>query len=195
MKYKLDMEESLDDFEDWAFLLFHTSAPVHLFADSLNQLYDCRLSRIDNLVVADAEWPFFQHDDPVRHLKYFLAERPASAVAAPWEPGDKLLAIKGESAAYVAEDIYADFTEPANVDPADLLARQHADLIDELLAGFTMVSLLNLDSEPPKRSAAAKQRLLVSQFCSDMLEYIDTHHLDLTEDERRLLPEARTMSD
>ncbi|MBO7100933.1 MAG: hypothetical protein J6V98_02805 [Bacteroidales bacterium] len=195
MKYKLDMEESLDDFEDWAFLLFHTSAPVHLFADSLNQLYDCRLTRIDNLVVADAEWPFFQHDDPVRHLKYFLAERPASAVAAPWEPGDKLLAIKGESAAYVAEDIYADFTEPANVDPADLLARQHADLIDELLAGFTMVSLLNLDSEPPKRSAAAKQRLLVSQFCSDMLEYIDTHHLDLTEDERRLLPEARTMSD
>lgn len=195
MKYKLDIEENQVDFEDWAFLLFHTSAPVHLFADSLNQLYDCRLSRIDNLVVAEAEWPFFHHDDPVRHLKYFLAERPASAVAAPWEPGDKLLAIRGESAACVAEDIYADFTEPATVDPADLLAKERADLIGELLAGFTMVSLLNLDAEPPKRSAAAKQRQQVSQFCSDLLEYIDTHHLDLSDDERRLLPEGRSLSD
>ena len=195
MKYKLDIEENQVDFEDWAFLLFHTPAPAHLFADSLNQLYDCSLTRIDNLSLAGAEWPFFHHDDPVRHLKYFLAERPTSAVTAPWEPGDKLLAIRGESAAYVAEDIYADFTEPATVDPADLLARQHADLIGELLAGFTMVSLLNLDSELPKRSAAAKQRLLVSQFCSDLLEYIDCHHLDLSDDERRLLPEVRTMSD
>ncbi len=195
MKYKLEIEESQVGFEDWAFLLFHTTAPAHLFADSLNQLYDTQLSRIEDLFLAGAPWPFFLHDDPVRHLKYFLAERPAAAVSAPWEPGDKLLAIKGEGAAYAVEDIYADFTEPATVDPADLLAKEHADLIGEMLAGFTMVTLLNLDSEPPKRSSSAKQRMNASQFCSNLLEYIETKHLDLTDDERMRLSDVRHISD
>lgn len=195
MKYKLEIEESMVGFEDWAFLLFHTTAPVHLFADSLNQLYDTRLGRIEDLSLAGASWPFFLYDDPVGHLKYFLAERPVAAAGAPWEPGDKLLAIKGESAVYAAEDIYADFTEPATVDPADLLAKEHADRIAELLAGFTMVTLVNPDSEPPKRSSAAKQRLNASQLCSNLLEYIETKHLDLSDDERMRLDDVRHMSD
>lgn len=195
MKYKLEIEESQVGFEDWAFLLFHTTTPVHLFADSLNQLYDMRLSRIENLSLAGASWPFFLFDDPIGHLKYFLAERPVTATGAPWEPSDKLLAIKGESAVYAAEDIYADFTEPATVDPADLLAKEHADLLAELLAGFTMVNLLNPDSEPPKRSSVAKQRMNVTQLCSDLLEYIETKHLDLSDDERMRLDDVRHMSD
>ena len=195
MKHKLPLDDYGLDFEDWAFLLFHTTAPVHLFADNLNQLYDTRLARIDDLQLAGAAWPFFLYDDPVRHLKYYLTERPAEAVGAPWEPSDKLLAIKGEGAAYAAEDIYADFTEPATVDPADLLAKERADLIDELLAGFTMVTLIDLSSDPNLRPAAAKQRHHVEQFCSDLLEYIETKHLDLSDDERIALAQVRPMSE
>ena len=58
-----------------------------------------------------------------------------------------------------------------------------------------MVNLLNPDSEPPKRSSVAKQRMNVTQLCSDLLEYIETKHLDLSDDERMRLDDVRHMSD
>ena len=195
MKHKLPLDDYGLDFEGWAFLLFHTTSPVHLFADTLNRLYDIQLSRIEDLFLAVTPWPFFLHDDPVRHLKYFLAERPAAAANAPWEPGDKLLAIKGENAVSVAKDIYADFTNTAAVDPADLLAKERADLIGELLAGFTMVTLLDLSADTDLRPSSSKQRQQVEQLCSDLLEYIETKHLDLSDDERIALAHIRVMSD
>lgn len=183
MKYKLDLDDELYDFDGWAFVHFHTTAPGFAFADGLNRLYNYRLARIDDMVLDDVQWPFYRHEDGVRHLRFFLIERPVGATAAPWDPTDKLLIIKGENAAQEASLIYSDFTAAAKYDDGDLLAREHAELMDTLLSNFTMANLLDFTTTPASRKAT-KERSLVMQHCDALLAYIEQKHLDLSDEER-----------
>ena len=185
MKYKLEPDDLTCDFDGWAFLLFRSTLPSYIFADSLNRLYHCRLERIDDLPLNGAAWPFYRYDDSVRHLKYFLTERPAAATSAPWSASDKLLAVKGETAAVAIDKILNDFTAPRRCTPGDLLAEEHAALLDELQAAFTVAAPIDLNDDTPVSRRGQKERALVEQWCSDLLGYIDSRHLDLSDDEQR----------
>jgi len=178
MKYKLDPEEEEFDFEGWAFVLFHSSLPGYAFADSLNRLYDYRLQRVDDMVVDEANWPLYRHEDATRHMLLFLVERPSSAVAAPWEAGDKLLAVKGETAEELARYLCADFTGNTEVDDGDLLAKEHAELLTSLLENFTVATLLDFDT-PSATRKSQRERLAVKQWCNGLLDYIECNRLDL----------------
>lgn len=183
MRYKMDTDDAASSLEGWAFLLFHSQWPCYAFADQLNQLYDYRLTRIDDMLIDDIQWPFFTHADTVGHTHFFLAERPLNAKGAPWEPGDKLLAIKGDNAGQVAQFIHKDFTSESRIDDGDLLASEHAMQMGLLLADFTVASLIDFDATELSRKA---QRELASTelFCERILAYIEGHHLDLGEAER-----------
>lgn len=181
MKYRLDLDDE-SPFEDWSFLLFHTSLPSYALADSLNRLYDYRLTRIDDLQLVAASWPLYTFEDPVAHLKYFLLERPAAATA--WEKGDMLLVVGGENAAMETESVYEDFTDPGVPDPTDLLATEHAALLDELLAGFTMVSPIDF-----RQPSQGRRRSAAEQCCHEIVEGIEKRHLDMSADERRRIEE------
>ena len=185
MKYKLDLDDELFDFEGWAFVHFHTATPGYILADTLNRLYDLRLQRIDDMMLDDNPWPLFRHEDTVRHLIYFLTEHhvPPPASALPWGPGDKLLVIKGDNADPEARFIQTDFSQPPTDDDGDLLAREHAQLLDRLLATFTVASRLDFDT-PPSNRRAAKERTALQQLLNTMLTYIEQQHLDLSHDEQ-----------
>ncbi len=174
MKYKLDLDEGLFGFVGWAFVHFHTATPGYILADTLNRLYNLRLHRIDDMQVDDTPWPLFRHEDPVRHLIYFLTASPT---------GDKLLIVKGERADDEARFIQTDFSQPATDDDGDLLAREHAQLLDRLLATFTVASRLDFDT-PPSNRRAAKERTALQQLLNTMLTYIEQQHLDLSHDEQ-----------
>ncbi len=182
MKFKLDIEDALFDFEGWAFVHFHTTLPCHVLADLLNRLYHYGLRRVNDMPMADAVWPFYRYEDPVRHLIVFLAERPAGAATAPWEAGDKLCVLKGETADEEASCIQSDFTTQPRYDDGDLLARERAALLDRLLANFTVANRLDFDVMPASRKAQ-KDRLLVMQQCDSILAYIEQNHLDLDREE------------
>lgn len=180
MRYKLELEDDEFDFEGWAFLHFHTTMPGYAFADCLNRLYDYRLARVDDMTLDGVAWPLYRFEEPLHHSIFFLVERPVQAVEAAWEAGDKVLVVKGETAESLAHDIYSDFTVATDVPEGDLLAREHADLLDELLADFTVVNLLDF-STPPATRKAAKERLVVQQHCDAILTHIEQQHLDLSE--------------
>ncbi len=182
MKYKLDLDTG-PDFEGWAFIHFHSSTPGYAFADSLNRLYDYSLARIDDMELDGNAWPFYRYEDTTRHLVFFLAERPAAEGDLPWEAGDKLLIVKGDTAERETDDICADFTDNSTYDEGDLLARDHAELLAMLLADFTVANRLDFETEPLSRKAQ-KERAAVMQHCDAILTHIEQHHLDLSDDER-----------
>lgn len=183
MKYKLEIEEEEYAYEGWAFLHFHTLFPGYALANALNRLYDYSLERLDDMPLEDGSWPLYRFEDTVGKMLYFLVERPAEAVEAPWDAGDKVFILKGENAAEEARRIVADFTESKPVDEGDLLACEHAELLEDLLAGFTVVNLLDFEAAPTSRKAE-KERLQVQQHCDRMLAYVEQKHLDLSQEER-----------
>jgi len=186
MKYKLEIEEEEFDFEGWAFLHFHTLLPGYALASILNRLYDYSLVRLDDMELDDIDWPFYRYEDSLGKQMVFLVERPAAAVEAPWDGGDKLLVFKSENAEAEARRIVDDFTGSPVIDEGDLLAREHADLLDNLLANFTVVNLLDF-STPPVSRKAQKERLLVQRHCDTILAFIEQNHLDLNDEERMRL--------
>ncbi len=183
MKFKLDDFGS--PFDGWVFLLIHSPLPSYFLANSIDQLYDCPLARIDDMELPDGgTWTLFHYHDAVRHLKYFLAEAPKQNTGWQWE--DKLLIIKGDSASNIADTILADFTSSSADDPLDLIGIQRSQLIDQLLQSFTVVSLLDLDMDDTTSLPAKmrKQRLALQQSCNDIIDYIEQHQLDLSDDEQ-----------
>mgnify|MGYP006872983393 CR=1 FL=1 len=177
MKYKLEIDDENSCFEGWAFLHFSTPLPGYALADSLNRLYDYRLQRIDGLAVGpQAVWPLYRHEDPVRHLIVFLLV--PTAPTFPWLDSDKLLIVKGRIADVEVDSIYTDFTTPPHRPEGDLLAREHADLLDSLLAAFTIASPLDLSQHADKN---------LWQHCNTLLSCIEQRHLDLGNEERELL--------
>lgn len=182
MKYKIDPEELEFDFDGWAFVHFHTATPGHTFADSLNRLYNYRLARVGDMPIEGTPWPLYRHEDNLHNLIYFLVERPAAAGDMPWEGGDKVLIVRGETARSMAEHICADFADSTAIDEADLLAREHADIMADLLAGFTVASRLDFDSPLPSRKAE-KERAQAMQLCDLILTHIEQKHLDLTRED------------
>ena len=185
MKHKFTLDDDEPLFEEWSFLLFRSSEPAYSFADTLNRLYDYRLARVDDMMLDGVAWPLFQHHDPVRHLLFFLAEQPPTAVGTPWAARDKLLIVRGETADNIVGAIHLDFTAPPPFDQADLLAREHAALLDSLLADFTVALPLDFATQPTT-SKAAKERALAEQYCNAILTHIETRRLDLSPEERIL---------
>lgn len=177
MKYKLDLDDLDSSFDGWAFVHFHSPTPCYMLADSLNRLYDYRLARIDEMTLDGVGWPLFRHEDGVRHLVMFLVDCPE-----PTGSGNKMLIIKGKLAEQEARLIHTDFATPPACDEGDLLAKEHADLLETLLADFTVASLLDFDSAPTTRQAV-KDRAAMQQLCNNMLNYIEQHHLDLCQEE------------
>lgn len=183
MKYTLNIEEEDYSFGGWAFLHFHTLMPSYAFACCLNRLYDYNLMRVDDVPLNGVDWPLYRDEDMMKRRFLFLVERPAAALSAPWDAGDKLLIVKGECAETTARQLFADFTGSVTVDEGDLLAREHADLLESLMANFTVVNILDF-STPPVTRKAIRERTSVRQHCDALLDYIDQKHLDLTEIER-----------
>lgn len=178
MKYRMDPEDMTDSFEGWAFLHFSTTLPGYALADSLNRLYDLSLRRIDDLLIDGTPWPLYHHIDTVAHLKYFLLQRPVA---------DHLLIIAGDTAKLAADQLYEDFTSPAAFDPADLLAREHADLLGQLLAAFTVASQLSFSDTSSSSRKAQKGRAALEQSCQQIIDAIEKRHLDLSDEEASLL--------
>lgn len=190
MKFKLEPDELDSGFEGWAFLLFRSPAPAYLFADILNRLYDYRLSRIDDMQIENSAWPFFVHDDPVKHLYFYLTEQPSTAIVTPWSAGDKLLVIKGDAAPKVASSIHSDFSSTPHYDEGDLLAKEHARLLDTLQQEFTVAILLDFDT-PATTKKAAKEWALAEHYCDTVIGHIEANHLDLSVEERMRLKNSQ----
>lgn len=190
MKHTLEIEDEEYAYEGWAFLHFHTPMPGYALADSLNRLYDYRLTRQDDMPLDDVDWPLYRFEDALGKLLFFLVERPVMATTAPWDAGDKVFLVKGENAAAEVQHIFADFTSSAAVDEADLLAREHAALLEDMLADFTVVNILDFSTSPTSRKGT-KDRQLVQQHCDMILTYIEQKHLDLSEEEKMRLERLR----
>lgn len=170
---------------DMAHLMFHTTLPSYLLADSLNRLYGYNLHRIDDMVLEGAEWPFYTHADTIDQLKYYIIEKPMAAQAvAAWGAGDKILIIKGDGAQEMADYIYDDLTDPTDTDENDLLAVEHARLRDGLLAAFTVVTPLDLDAPLPTQNKKVQHdRATLQQQCAAIHTHIERQRLDLNEEE------------
>ena len=173
---EVEDDELLDNV---AYLLFRSPQPGYLFVDSLNKLYGYALHRIDDMELDGVAWPFYTHSDKIDHLKYYLTEKPRTATSAALGDGDKLMIIKGEGARDMAEYICEDFTDPMPVDSGDLLAEEHARLRDEMLADFTVVSLLDMGDIIP--APQSKRGITMEQQCAIIEAYIEIQRLDITE--------------
>lgn len=176
---ELDDEEPLSDV---AQLLFRTSQPGYLFADTLNRLYGYSLRRIDDIPLDGAEWPFYTYTDSVNHLRYYLVEKPAGEqLHDAWGEHNKMLIIKGECADDEAEHLYEDLTDPLPADEGDLLATEHAALRDDLLADFMLVDRYDQNTPlPPKASRRVTQiQTNLKQHTTAIMTHIDTERLDL----------------
>lgn len=175
----IDDDEPLDDV---AQLLFRTSQPGYLFADTLNRLYGYALRRIDDMPLDGAQWPFYTYADGVSHLRYYLVEKPATEqLRDAWGEHNKMLVIKGECASDEAERLYEDLTDPLPADEGDLLATEHAALRDDLLADFLLVDRYNQENAlPPKASRRSIQiHTNLNQHSTAIMMHIDTERLDL----------------
>lgn len=176
---ELDDEEPLTDV---AHLLFRTSQPGYLFADSLNRLYGYSFHRIDDMELDGVLWPLYSHADGVDHLRYYLVEKPAGeGLRDAWGDHNKLLVIKGERANEAAERILEDLTDPLPADAGDLLALDHAALRDELLADFLLVERFDPSTAlPPKASRRATQiHANLQRHTATILTHIDEQRLDI----------------
>ena len=173
-----------EDFEepehDYAYLLFLTDIPCFAFIDELNHLYNLSLTRMNDLTLYGALWPFYYYHDTMSHLRYFFIERPNSSNnnASGWSPGHKLLIIKGEDAIREIGSIYDDFTTPpAPPDPLDRLAMQRHQQLLTLYESFIPVSLLNLDSPTPLARKAAKEFTELQHLIYSLTDQFDINML------------------
>mgnify|MGYP006872978158 CR=1 FL=1 len=148
----LDLDPQAGRWDGIALILFHSIAPNYAFVDDLNHLYNLRLSRIEDLELNDLQWPLFSFNDTLRHLRYFVIERPASTTgAAPmWTPGHKMMILIGQQAEQQAKTIHDEFSSATTPDdPNDIIAAQHTKLLDNIRSDFTTTTLLDPTAPPP----------------------------------------------
>lgn len=185
MKKKNIFTLEIDDDEpqlDVAQLLFRTSRPGYLFADTLNHLYGYSLHRIDDIPLDGTEWPFYTHADSVKHLRFYLVEKPSNeTLKEAWGEHNMMLVIKGDCAADEAEWLYEDLTDPLPADEGDLLAIEHDALRDDLLADFMLVNRYDPEAVlPPKASRRMQQiQATLKQHSTAIMTHIDKERLDL----------------
>ena len=171
--------------DDVAHLFFRSPQPGYLFTDNTNRLYGFGLHRIDDMELDGTMWPFYTYTDSIDHLKYYLIEKPRTATpGSAWGIGDKLLIIKGEGAKDMADYICEEFSDPLPAESGDLLAEEHARLRDEMLADFTVVTLLDIGATPPApKKRGAQERMTLEQMCAAIHAYIEIQRLDIVEEE------------
>lgn len=183
MKFTLEKDDLLTGFEGWAFLQVATSLPGYAFAEMLEMLYGYQLARVLDMPLDGAEWPFFHYDDEVRKLKFFLVECPPEVHVAPWEAGTKLLLVHGDLAGEVVQRICDEFCYPPAFDPADLLAAEHNSLLEELLSGLVVPSVIDLDAMPPSN----RLRREMQNHLDHMIDHLERQLLHLSAIERMRL--------
>ncbi len=176
----LDLDDTMPDFEDYAFLLFSSTTPSFVFVDDLNRLYGLGLTRVADMQLQQQQWPLFCYHDPVARLHYYLAERPASSTSAAWQSGYKMLIMHGEDADAKADAIHNEFgsaTPPDN--PNDLLAAEHYAMLENFLAAFTLTHRIFPTEEPDTTLSrkTQKEQADLTALLTDIVDYIDVNGL------------------
>ena len=83
-------------FEDTAVLMFRTSYLNYQFVMEFNKAHTLALSRVEDIVLNEAEYPCFSYNDDYSHMAYVMIER--SKVGTPdrvFDYYDKLLLVRG----------------------------------------------------------------------------------------------------
>lgn len=176
MKYKLDIEDSSPDFESMAFLLFHTDMPNYAFVDDLNRLYSMSLERVDDVQLAEAEWPLYTYHDELRLKNYYLIERPLSLdkSATTWNIGHKLLIINGDESGSIVERITNEFNVlPQLPDADDLLGVEHYDILCNFHQNFTPVTLIDFENDTNLSRKGIKERNELQRLLSTIVNSLD----------------------
>lgn len=177
-KFTLELEDDAPEYEDMAFLFFHTSVPGYAFADDLNRLYRLALARQDDLVLREYRWPLYRYHDLVSKLTYLVVERPSgSRGAAPhWSEGHKLMVIHGDLADIRAEAIRDDFGAPPQLSPYPTPAEEERLCIlesyqQELVPVSRFVPGETTDPRLPKKTA--KERAELETLVYDLMDYLN----------------------
>lgn len=155
--FTLETEDLEFDFEETAFISFHTPMPHYAFALDLNSLYGLSLARVSDISVDGCEWPLFVYHNEESHLDYFLVEKPAAAaaVAPAWKVGDKLFILRGRDALDVANRIENDFNATVyrnGEGPNEIIA-----YYQESLAAVSLVSFSDAEIDTANQSRRRKR--------------------------------------
>ena len=175
---ELDWDDGESLYDDVSFLLFHSVAPSYAFVDDLNKLYHLNLCRTHDMTLDGKEWPLFTDCDNMMKLDYYLVEKPIAADdgSSFWTGGHKLLIVKGDRAKALVDRIHDEFSSPADsYDETDLLAREHAELLESLRGGFTTTTRIT-PSLPPSVTLSRKAQRDYNALChmlEQILDYID----------------------
>lgn len=176
--FTLDPEDDMPDYDDMAFLFFHTATPGYAFADDLNRLYRMALSRQADLKMHGCQWPFYRYSDPVSKLTYLMVERPAGGggTAMHWKEGHKLLVIQGEDAQLRAQQIRSDFeTAPQRAPIPSLADEERARILELYQQELMPVSLFALGEETTTTLSrkAARERAEMELMVRDVVDTLD----------------------
>ena len=176
--FELDCDDSECQYDNVAFLLFHSVAPSYAFVDDINKLYGLNLSRIEDMNLYGQQWPLFSDRDKMMKLDYYLVEKPlqANICEALWTSGHKLLIVKGDRSAAIVNTIHNEFCSINDEhDPADILAEEHALLLNNMRSSFTTTTCID-PSQPLPPSLSKKSQRDYNVLCNileEVLDYID----------------------
>lgn len=175
--FKLDPDDFEDEGEDLAYLFFHTTAPGYLFVDDINHLYRLSLARLDDLQIDGQNWPLYSYHDSLRQLDYFLIERPlnTSHPSAPhWVPGHKMMIIKGERAANIADFICEDFSTPPSQPDACLpTGIERYDILTSYQQSLTPVTVYSFNTPVGTSKKLLKERTEMENLFTTILDLLD----------------------
>lgn len=176
----LDLDDSMPDFDDYAFLLFGSTTPSYVFVDDLNRLYGLQLNRAADMELQQSLWPMFTYRDTLTRLNYYLIERPAASTSAAWPTGHKMLVLRGEVAEETADAIHNEFsTARPPADPTDLLAAEHYAQFESFLAAFTITRRIDPTAEATADISrkAQKEQADLTSLLTDIVDYIDMNRI------------------
>lgn len=173
---KLDIEDMNDDGEELAYLFFHTAVPGYAFVDDLNHLYSLSLTRQDDLMMDNRNWPLYTYRDTLRKMDYYLIERPTgnAAVATHWAPGHKMMILKGEKASDIAEYICNDFVSPLpQPDDYNPAATARYDILSSYQQAFTPVNKYDMSTPSSTSKKILKERTELETLFTAILDLLD----------------------
>ena len=174
--HRLDFDDEGFDDQNIAYLFFHTTVPGYVFVDDMNHLYGLSLSRLDDMQMADMEWPLYIYRDGLRQLDYYLIERPACSAtfATHWAPCHKMLLIKGENAVETATRICGDFsTPPPPPDPCNPAEVERHNIITTYQEAFTPVTIYDMDAPATLSKKVMKERGELENLFTTILDHLD----------------------
>ena len=151
-----DFEEFFNEtFERTSVLMFSTHHQAFTFAFYINQLYNMRLERRDDIVIhrkkGDVKYSVFYYQDNISHMVYFLVDSSSSMLAAPSTSTifDKTMLIIGPDAYAKAQFIYDDLNQ-SNINSESFVGQQRDELRNSFVNTGILESALFDFSDPEK---------------------------------------------